>query len=186
MSMGNRHPHAAPHGIYPCKGEDRWCCIAVFTDEEWAAFCDVIGNPQWTDDPKFHTLLGRKENEDELEQLVAEWTRDHAPEEVMAMMQGEGVPAGVVHPPSGLYEDPQFKHRGFFVELNHSGIGPHHYDGLTFSLSKTPGKLRMPAPCLGEHNAYIYKEILGFSEDEIGELMFEGVITTEADLPWAE
>jgi crotonobetainyl-CoA:carnitine CoA-transferase CaiB-like acyl-CoA transferase len=184
--MGNRHVSAAPHGIFPCKGEEQWCAIAVFTDEEWQAFRQVLGNPEWSDDPRFETLQGRKRNEDALEQYVAAWTKDYTPEEVMTMMQEQGVAAGAVHPTSGLYEDPQLKHRGFFVELHHSGIGPHHYDGFTFHLSKTPGEIRMPAPCLGEHNAYVYKEILGLSDDEIGELMVEGVITTEADLPWAE
>ena len=103
----------------------------------------------------------------------------------MTSMQEKGVPAGVVHPASGLYEDPQLKHRGFFVELDHTEMGPHHYDGLCFDLSKTPGRLRMPGPCLGEHNEYIYSEVLGLSDDDIGDLLVEGVITTEADLPWA-
>ena len=184
--MGNRHPNAAPHGIYPCLGEEKWCCIAVFTDDEWQAFCRVIGEPEWSQAEKFQTLSGRKDNEDELDQLTGEWTKKYTPEDVMGRMQSEGVAAGMVHPPSGLYNDPQLKHREFFVELNHSGIGPHHYDGLTFHLNKTPGKLRLPAPCLGEHNEMIYKEVLGLSDDEVGELMLEGVITTESDLPWAE
>lgn len=183
--MGNRNPAAAPHGVFPCKEEETWCCIAVMTEEEWQAFGDVIGNPTWAQDGKFKTLAGRKENEDELESLVAEWTKGYTPKDVMTIMQDNGVPAGIVHPSSGLYEDPQLKHRGFFVELDHAEIGPHHYDGFTFKLSKTPGKLRMPAPCLGEHNEYIYQEILGLSDDEIGDLYAEGVITTEADLPWA-
>ena len=181
--MGNRHPAAVPHGIYPCRGVERWCSIAVFTDEEWKAFCSVIGNPDLAQDPKFQTLMGRKQNEDELDQLVGEWTKDYPPEQVMGMMQDAGVPAGVVQSMEDMFADPQVKHRDFFVLLNHSGIGPHHYDGLTFKLSKTPGELRMPAPCLGEHNDYVYKEILGLSDDEIADLIVEGVITTEADLP---
>ena len=182
--MGNRHTDASPHGIFPCREEETWCCIAVFTDDEWTAFCDAIGHPEWTTDDRFSTLSARKQNEDELEALVAEWTAGYTPLEVMTLMQGKGVPAGVVHPASDLFEDPQLKHRGFFVELDHAEIGPHHYDGLTFDLSKTPGRLSMPGPCLGEHNEYIYSEILGLSDDEIGDLFVEGVITTEADLPW--
>ena len=127
--------------------------------------------------------MGRKQNEDELDQLVGAWTKDYPPEQVMGMMQDAGVPAGVVQSMEDMFADPQVKHRDFFVLLNHSGIGPHHYDGLTFRLSKTPGELRMPAPCLGEHNDYVYKEILGLSDDEIADLIVEGVITTEADLP---
>ena len=183
--MGNRHPHASPHGIFPCKEDETWCCIAVSTEEEWNAFCDVIGNPEWSQGPRFQTILDRKQHEEELEGLVASWTSQFTPAEVMAMMQEKGVPAGVVQPASGLRADPQLEHRHFFVELDHTEMGPHHYDGLTFHLSKTPGELRMPAPCLGEHNEHIYRDILGLSDDEIGDLLVEGVITTEADLPWA-
>ncbi|MDY6842979.1 MAG: CoA transferase [Thermodesulfobacteriota bacterium] len=183
---GNRHEYASPHAVFPCKGEEQWCCIAVFTDQEWTCFCDVIGNPEWTTEERFQTLHRRKQNEDELEHLIAEWTKNFTPHEVMIMMQEKGVPAGMVHPPSGLFEDPQLTHREFFVELDHTEIGPHKYDGLTTILSKTPGKLRMPAPCLGEHNEYIYKEILGLNDDEIGDLLVEGVITTEAQYPWLE
>lgn len=181
---GNRHDYAAPHGVFPCKDEETWVCIAVFTDEEWRAFCDVLGNPEWTNDTRFQTLLGRKQHEDELESLIADWTKDHTPQEVMNLMQHAGVPAGVVHPPSGLYEDPQLKHWKFFVELNHAGIGPHKYDGLTTKLSKTPGELSKPAPILGEHNEQIFKECLGMSDDEIGDLIAEGVITNEGQYPW--
>ena len=181
--VGNRHPSAAPHGIYPCRGVERWCSIAVFTDEEWKAFCGVIGHPDLAEDPKFQTLMARKQNEDELDELVGEWTKDYPPEQVMSMMQDAGVAAGVVQSMEDIFADPQIKHRGYLVLLNHSAIGPHHYDGHAFRLSKTPGKLRMPGPCLGEHNEYIYKEILGLSEDDIADLIIEGVITTEADLP---
>ena len=161
-------------------------CIAVFTDQEWKDFCDVLGNPEWARAPRFQTLLGRKRNEDELEGFIAEWTKAHTPEEVMNLMQDAGVPAGVVHPPSGLYGDPQLNHLNFFVELNHAGIGPHKYDGLTTKLSKTPGELSMPAPILGEHNAKIFKECLGMSEDEIGDLIAGGIITNEGQYPWLQ
>ena len=73
---GNRIPYAAPHGVFPCVGDDRWCAIAVFTSEEWEAFCHVIGDPPWTKEQRFATLDLRKQNEDELEKLVAEWTRN--------------------------------------------------------------------------------------------------------------
>jgi len=183
---GNRHDSAAPHGVFPCKEEETWVCIAVFTDEEWKAFCDVLENPDWTKASRFQTLLGRKQHEDELEDLITEWTKEHTPEEVMNLMQDVGVPAGVVHPTSGLYEDPQLKHWDFFVELNHTEMGPHKYDGLTTKLSKTPGDLTMPAPILGEHNEKIFKECLGMSDDEIGDLIAEGVITNEGQYPWLQ
>ena len=92
---GNREPNAAPHGAYRCLGQDRWCAIAIYTDEEWKAFGQAIGNPPWTQDQKFATLLGRKKNEAELDSLVEQWTAEHPAEYVMNHLQKAGVPAGI-------------------------------------------------------------------------------------------
>ena len=174
--MGNRSTYAAPHGIYRCRGEDRWCAIAVFTDQEWESFGKAIGNPAWTNDPRFATLLTRKENEEELERLIEEWTIKHSPDEVMTRMQAAGVAAGALQTGQELLEhDPQLKHRGFFRELEHPEIGKYHSAAPAFLLSKSPYELRR-APLIGEHNEYVLKEILGMSDEEIAELVIEGVI----------
>lgn len=173
--QGNRAPDAAPHGAYPCKGEDRWCVIAVYTDQQWEALREAMGDPPWARDERFQTLLGRKRHEEELDGHIAGWTRGKTPEEVMTLLQGRGVPAGVVERPEDLFNDPQLRHRGHFVVLHHSEIGPHSYDGIPFKLSKTPGRLRMPAPCLGEHNRFVYREFLGLTDAEIDALEAEGV-----------
>jgi benzylsuccinate CoA-transferase BbsF subunit len=173
--IGNHHPYAAPHGAYRCQGNDRWCTIAVFTDDEWEAFCKVIGKPAWTGAPKFTTLLARKENEGELDRLVENWTVNFSPEEVMNKMQAAGVAAGVVQSGKDLIEDPQLKHRHHFWYLNHPEMGLCAYDGPPFKLSETPAELRMPAPCLGEHTEYVCTQILGMSDQEFIGLLTEGV-----------
>ncbi|GAJ15444.1 unnamed protein product, partial [marine sediment metagenome] len=168
--------YAAPHNAYRCRGEDRWCAIAVFTDEDWGNFCKVIGSPAWTKEPKFSTLLARKENEKELDGLVEKWTTNHTAEEVMSMMQAAGVAAGVVENAEDLMEyDPQLKHRHFFCELDHPEIGTYRAAGSPFILSKSPYELQR-APLLSEHNEYVVKEILSMSDEEIAELVIEGVL----------
>ena len=94
--IGNASPYAAPHGVYPCKGDDRWCTIAVSTDEEWQSLCREIGQPEYVSDPRFDTLENRKQHEDELNRIVGDWTANLPPEEVMTRLQAAGVPAGVV------------------------------------------------------------------------------------------
>jgi benzylsuccinate CoA-transferase BbsF subunit len=181
--MGNRDPNMSPHGAFPCLGQDRWVTIAVATDEEWQALCRAMGDPEWASESRFATLLGRKENEDELEHLIAEWTKDYAPHQVMAILQAAGVPAGAVQTCEDLFNDPQVKHRRHFVPLEHRVIGVHHYNMPAYRLSKTPAELRRAAPCLGQDNEYVYKEILGYSEDEVAQFLLDGVITTERDIP---
>ena len=173
---GNRLAYAAPHGIYRCQGDDRWCAIAVFTDEEWGSFCKVIKSPTLVKDPKFATLLNRKKNEDELDKIVQEWTIKHTPEEVMGLMQAAGVAAGVVANAKDQAEDPQLEHYHFFNEREHPETGKLSiYHGPLFKLSKTTYELGRP-PLLGEHNDYVYTKLFGLSDEEFVQLIAEGVI----------
>jgi benzylsuccinate CoA-transferase BbsF subunit len=173
---GNRLAYAAPHGIYRCQGDDRWCAIAVFTDDEWASFCQVIKNPTLAKDPKFATLLKRKKNEAELDKVVEAWTIKHTPEEVMALMQTAGVAAGVVANSKDQAEDPQLEHYQFFRQLEHPETGKLPiYHGPLFRLSKTPYELGRP-PLMGEDNAYVYTNILGLSDEEFVQLLAEELI----------
>jgi benzylsuccinate CoA-transferase BbsF subunit len=174
--MGNRYSNAAPHGAYRCQGDDRWCAIAVFTDEEWQNFCNVIGNPAWTKDSRFSTLLARKKNEDELDRLVEEWTVNHTAEEIMTRMQENGVPAGVLQNAEDLQEkDPQLKHRNFYRKMEHPVTGKMTAPRDVTMFSKVSCEVNR-APLLGEHTGYVLKEILGMSDGEISELKTDGVL----------
>jgi len=180
--LGNRDPYMAPHGIYPCRGDDRWLAIAVSSEEEWQAFLTAIGSPNWSKDPRFSTIISRKENEDELDSLVARWTLNHTPERAMQLLQDAGVPAGIVATGEDLFNDPQLEYRKHYIFLDHAFIGKQACHSPAFRFSKTPHHIWKAAPCLGEDNIYVYQDILGFSEAEIADLIAGGVITTEADL----
>jgi crotonobetainyl-CoA:carnitine CoA-transferase CaiB-like acyl-CoA transferase len=172
----HRSPYTAPHGAYRCRWEDRWCAIAVFTDEEWRSFCTVIGNPEWTEDTRFGTLQARQENVEELDRLVGAWTLNHTAEEVMTMMQAAGVAAGVLETGEDMMEyDPQLKHRHLFWELAHPEIERFRGVAPSFILSKCPCEVKR-SPLLGEHNEYALKELLGMSDEEVTELIKEGVL----------
>lgn len=172
--MGNRATNAAPHAVFRCLGDDRWCAIAVFTDEEWTSFCNVIGNPEWTRNLKFSTVRGRKENENELNLLIEQWTMSYPAEEVMRRMQAGGGAAGLAVDGEDIVNDPQLNHRGTHVIIEHPEIGPHIHQLPPYRLSKTPPEIRMPAPCIGQHNEYILKDVLGMSDEEISDLVAAG------------
>jgi len=172
---GNRIAYAAPHGVFPCIGEDRWCAIGVFTDEEWEAFSQAIGNPSWTREPRFATLKSRKENEEALEELVAKWTKQHSTEEVMQILQAAGVAAGVVQTMQDIVEnDPQLKARNFLLPLKHPVIGVFGHPTPPYKLLKTEAQVRT-SPCLGEHTEYICTQLLGMSDAEFVEIFQQAI-----------
>jgi len=173
--LGNHHPTFAPHGAYRCQGEERWCAIAVTNDQEWQALCHAMGEPPWSQDPRFATLRGRRRHQEELDAHIEAWTQGFPPEQVMVTLQAAGVPCGIVSTTEDVHNDPQLKHRHHYWPLEHLEMGTVSYDGPSFRLSKTPCEVPRPAPCLGQHNEYIYKDFLGMSEEEYVALLVEGV-----------
>lgn len=174
--QGNRSRRGAPHNAYPCKGHDRWCVITVFTDAHWLALRRVMGDPSWATESRFATLLGRKRNEQELDALLSQWTATMPPHEAMHRLQQAGVPAGVVQSSEELFSDPQLKAREHFRLWEHAEIGPHHYDSFAFRLSETPGSPAGPGPCLGQHTDVVLRDFLGYDDEEIAQLVIEGVL----------
>jgi benzylsuccinate CoA-transferase BbsF subunit len=179
--MGNRDPYMAPHGIYPCRGKDRYVAIAVTSEEEWEILKGIIDAP-WCEAKKFSTLYLRKKNEDELEQHLAVWSARYTAEQAMQILVDAGIPASVVETCEDLFQDPQLKARGHFQYLRHGQIGEHAYHSPAYRLSRTPHQFRKASPCLGEDNEYVYRDILGYTDEEISELLVKGVITTDADI----
>jgi len=163
---GNRHGFAAPHNTYPCKGDDRWCVISVFNDQEWKDLCQCMGRDELILDPRFKTILARKKHEDEVDREVAKWTSQLTAEEVFKKLQENGVKAGIVQTIADLFADPQLKHRGFWAPVDHPEIGRCHAEGPPFALSKTPFKIDRPAPMIGEHNELVFKKFLAAEKKE--------------------
>jgi benzylsuccinate CoA-transferase BbsF subunit len=166
---------SACSGVYRCKGDDRWCAVSVATEEEWRGLKKALGNPPWALEKKFATLSARLENKEALDALIEGWTRKHTAEEVMALLQKQGVAAGVVQDARDLAQDPQLKERGFFVELDHPELGKTISDATPIRLSDIPPRYR-PAPLTGQDNEYFYGELLGLGRGEIDRLKEQGVI----------
>jgi crotonobetainyl-CoA:carnitine CoA-transferase CaiB-like acyl-CoA transferase len=171
--VGNRSKDAAPHGIYPCRGKDHWCAIAVFTDAAWRGLKKALGDPPWAEEKKYASFSGRNENSDELDRRISAWTKRHAAAEVMAKLQLHGVAAGLVQDASGLAADPQLKARGFFVDLPEIG---RLVDASPVRLSDAPAVYHRPAPSPGRDNAYVYGKLLGLNQKEIDHLRDKGII----------
>ena len=177
---GNRLPEASPHGVFRCQGEDNWIALAVLTEDQWLRFCKAIDQPQLVDQAEFMNLANRKSHEDLLEKIVTEWTLNHTAEQVQEILQQFGVPANIVEKPSDIYRDNQLQSRRYFTVLEHPVMGKQKFEPQScFILSKTPREINKPSPCLGEHNEYVFKELLGLSDDELAEHIIDGSITTQ-------
>ena len=173
---GNCDPVGVPHGAYPCKGEDSWCVLSVFSEVEWQTLCQVMGNPAWTREGRFATQHSRKEHEGDLDRRIGQWTAQFTARELVKRLQAAGLRAGIVNTMRDLFSDPQLTHRNQWVELEHPEIGQMHYQRPPFLLTRTPPGPTNRDPLLGEHNEVFYKKILGLAETEYRELVEEGVI----------
>ncbi|MBI2848138.1 MAG: CoA transferase [Chloroflexi bacterium] len=173
--MANRSADAAPHGVYRCLGDERWCAISV-SGRQWRGFKRALDNPQWAGVKKFGTIASRLKNADELDRMVEAWTLQHTAEEVMTLLQGEGIAAGVVQNAEGLASDPHLKARSFFVGLQHPELGKTVSDANPIRMSASPARYRRAAPLPGQDNDYVFRRLLGLSEEEVTGLRRRGVI----------
>jgi crotonobetainyl-CoA:carnitine CoA-transferase CaiB-like acyl-CoA transferase len=177
---GNRPPYdlAAPHNCYPCAGEDRWVAIAALTDEQWDALRHVMGDPLWAGDDRFATAGGRVKNVEKLDQAVAKWTRTRTAEDVQALCQSAGVPAGVVQTGADLVErDPQLREFQFLHTASslHTTFGEIVVDGLPLHFSKTPTDYYAAPRLVGEDNVDVLGDWLGMAEDEVRDGEMRGI-----------
>jgi crotonobetainyl-CoA:carnitine CoA-transferase CaiB-like acyl-CoA transferase len=170
--QGNRNEYHAPHGIYPCQGEDEWVAIDVGDDEQWRALIDAIGSPEWARLPQFADVHSRLANHDELDAHIAEWTRGRTKLEAMLQLQDVGVAAGAVLSSQDLVNDPHLGARNYFWQYAETlDDSPKvTFPGGRAKYESAPDEVIRRAPAFGEHNAYVLGGLLGLSEARIEEL----------------
>ncbi len=175
-TLGNRHTSAV-QGCYPCAGDDRWVNITLNDDADWQAFCAAIGSPCWCDDARFATHSSRRKHQDALDARIAGWTRTLDNYEVMRLLQAAGVVAGTVMDQRDAFADSHLQERDIFESVYHEDVGGEHlYVGAPYKMSETPIRIRSGPVRLGADNEYVYKQILGVSDDEYAELEAAGHI----------
>ena len=177
--LGNRHRTFAPHGCYPCRGDDEWMVLAVQNDGQWAALCRAMGMPELASDPRYADVAGRYGRQEEIDALLSGWTQGRDKYEVMHQLQAVGVPCGPALKSKDLFRDPHFKERGFFEVASHqkeSGMGDRAYLSRGWRFSGIEFPSRKPGPALGEANDYVLRELLDMSQEEIDRLEQEQVV----------
>jgi crotonobetainyl-CoA:carnitine CoA-transferase CaiB-like acyl-CoA transferase len=167
---------AAPYGCYKCSGEDRWCVIAVFTEDEWQSLRGVLGNPDWSGEDKFSSMAGRKKHKEILDRHIGEWTAGQTAENVVDCLQHAGIAAGVVQNAEDLANDPQLAAGKFFTSVNHPVLGEIKIDTYPVKFKNCRRATWKASPLLGEANQYVFEELLGMKKTTIRSYIEQGVI----------
>jgi benzylsuccinate CoA-transferase BbsF subunit len=173
----NRSPEMSPHGVFPCRGDDRWCAIAVEDEDSWRALCEVAGKLEWLADDRFTNYDARKQNEDALEAVIASWTGNFDHFELAETLQRAGVAAAPVASTYDLlFGDKHLAERDYYHRVEHPEAGMRATDGPPFSIDGLRTGPFRPAPLLGEHTDLVLREILGYDEEKIAGLYVEGAV----------
>ena len=170
--VGNRHQSFAPHGNYPCLGTDQWIGITVTTELQWQSLCEILGHSELSDDPRFDNSIKRKQNEEDLDILIGSFTKTIDGMSLMEKLQNIGIAAGPALPLEEFWDNKQLRYRRFFQTYQEESG-----ENVSTELPTVPwlldGKREVNItgqPTRGQHNDYVFKEILGLSKDEVGTL----------------
>ncbi|HLZ69255.1 MAG TPA: CoA transferase [Dehalococcoidia bacterium] len=188
-TIGNRDVFGrAPCGVYPARSPgtaeaslDRWVSIHCTDDAAWEGLKRAMGSPAWAEEPRFATNEARAANFRELDALIGAWTAELEDYEVMRRCQAEGVAAAPVLEASRTFDDPQLRARNFFRRQRQADAGEYEYLGPMWQFGETPVEFYQPPVMFGEHNDYVYRELLGCSEEEYQRFQDAGHVAMEYD-----
>jgi benzylsuccinate CoA-transferase BbsF subunit len=174
---GNDRPHAFPHGVLPCAGSDVWIAVSVSTAAQWEGLTSVLGAPEWMSHASLQSIEARRRQRERIEPALAALTSSRDAELLMSELQARGVPAGVVRTAKDILEnDPQLRHRGHWVQLDHPEMGPSIYNAPPFRVSGVGQTPLSAAPLLGQHTDEVLRELLGLDDSRIAALRADGAL----------
>ncbi len=171
---GSAHESLVPYQAF--KARDGYLIIGAGNDRLWKAFCEVIGAPEWADDPRFDTNLKRVERREELVRLIEARLQARSRDQWIAAFAAAGLPTGPINAVDQVFRDPQVLHRGMVQEIDHPTAGRVKLVGIPVKFTATPGEIRLPPPLLGQHTEEVLTGLLGLTASEIAALRTDGVI----------
>ena len=175
---GNRAPYAAPQNLYACRGDDQWLALSVATDEQWRALVELLGSPDWADDPELASHAGRRAAHDRLDEKLSTWAAERELAVTVEALISRGIPAAALADPRTTHTHPQLIARGFYETLEHPVVGTHPMCTVPFRYVSTDHWLRSAPPTLGQHNREILGGLLSLTEAEIDDLEANAVVGT--------
>lgn len=179
--IGNRSPLYAPQGVYRSFGKDCWLAVTVRDSRDFAALCGLMGRADLAADPSLDSVEGRRKRHDELDIAISAWaaTCDHVAG--AEALQAAGVPAAPVMANWEIASDNHLNAREFFVRIAHRDAGTYPFPGFPWRFSQTPAAVYRPAPMFAEHNAEVFRGILGLGAEDVAAL-YSGGVTSDAPI----
>jgi crotonobetainyl-CoA:carnitine CoA-transferase CaiB-like acyl-CoA transferase len=175
-AQGNSHFAYCPHGLYAADGEDRWVALAVRDTDEWRSLAEIIGHEEWANDATLDSAEARRARIGEIDGAISVWVATLDRDEAVRHLLAAGVPAAPALELEERNDDAHWKARGFTLWHEYEGFDPCTIYATPWKLTGTPPELTRPTPKLGEHNDYVYGELLGLDGDEIAVLQDGGVL----------
>ncbi len=169
---GNRHPHRAPQGAYPCLGDDSWMVVSVADDEQWRSLVSAIGSPSWATDSALATEAGRRANHDEIDRRFAEWSSKHSATEAVEVCRAAGLAAAPALDETGLFADPHLAARRWFRANQCDDVPEILFPGHQWRWDGPPMRWD-PLNMMGRDNELVYRQLLGKGDEEMAALAAE-------------
>ncbi len=176
LRRGNRRDSLAPHGFYPCAGDDQWLAVAVDSERAFNALAAVLGRKDWAADASLQNLAGRQLREDEIDAVISAWSLGHAPGQAAELLQAAGVMAACLTHADQIACDPHLASVDFFIDLERAVSGPQRQAGMAIVQDGQRLGARQPAPLLGEHSWPVLQRHAGVTRAQFDVLVGEGVI----------
>ncbi len=173
--IGNISLSVAPHGCYPCRGDDRWCVIAAENERQWAELAKIIGAGV-VGNPRFATNAERLTNRDALDAIIANWTKSQDAFALREQLQGAGIPCGVVQTGEDLVNDPHLQERGFIVSVDNPRLGRVVLPNFPLQFANARLTRRWEFPVLGRDTETVLREVVGYDDATIAAHRQEGVL----------
>jgi CoA:oxalate CoA-transferase len=172
--LGNTHPTISPTGGFPTR--DGYIILAIGNDQHWKVFCQVVGRPEWITDPRFLSNAKRTENMPALRELLERLFSEHGSDYWLGVIEKAGIPCGPVNSIEQVVRDPQIGFRNMITSVDHPVAGELKMSANPIKMSRTPGRMRLAPPMLGQHSSEILKSYLKLTDETIEELKRDGVL----------
>jgi formyl-CoA transferase len=172
--LGNAHPNITPYEAFPAR--DRWFALAANNERQWATLCEVMGQPELKDDPRFADNTARLDHRAALRKILDQAFQTRNADEWLAKLKKAGLPCAPINTIPDVFEHPQAEARQMVLEAEHFSAGTVRFPGFPYKLSGTPAAVRWPPPALGQHTEEVLGELLDFSPDDIQGLRDRNII----------